>query len=305
MVGGAFWLEHAGYAGPPLTRRSRTGGRRPAASSEPQYARCALARGGGRRACAVGRARRGDGGVTTRRRRHACAGCGARLPGLRRLSAGPARLAGARVAPTGAVRVAYPGLVAAVAAVPGFVAGSAPDVGALDLGDRLLVVSAATAVSCSASGGARRLLPRESRSWAAPRPGRGCTRIWRGRPGMRMSWPAASGSGVTMTRCLSSAGSGRCGRRSCGSASTSSCSVAPSRGCRRSTSSRPRAWTFRCGLPRCRILRGCLRSCAGWGDQCGLVRASCRRPRAPPVAGGQACAGRGARGTWSSSASDH
>ena len=52
-------------------------------------------------------------------------------------------------------------------------------------------------------------------------------------------------------------------------------------------------------------LRGCLRSCAGWGDQCGLVRASCRRPRAPPVAGGQACAGRGARGTWSSSASDH
>jgi hypothetical protein len=28
-------------------------------------------------------------------------------------------------------------------------------------------------------------------------------------------------------------------------------------------------------------------------------------PRAPPVAGGQACAGRGARGTWSSSASDH
>ena len=44
------------------------------------------------------------------------------------------------------MRVAYPGLVAAAAAVPGFVAGSAPDVGALDLGDRLLVASAATAV---------------------------------------------------------------------------------------------------------------------------------------------------------------
>jgi hypothetical protein len=291
--------------GPPLTRRSRTGGRRPAASSEPQYARCALARGGGRRACAVGRARRGDGGVTTRRRGHACAGCGARLPGLRRLSAGPARLAGHAShlpvlcgSPTpGSWRrrprspVSWPDRrptwalwISAIGC-----ASSAPP----------------RPWSCSASGGARRLLPRESRSWAAPRPGRGCRRIWRGRPGMRMSWPAASGSGVTMTRCLSSAGSGRCGRRRAGAHRPRR-----ARWRRRASAAVRRAHGHVPGPSDADyrgvgFLRGCLRSCAGWGDQCGLVRASCRRPRAPPVAGGQACAGRGARGTWSSSASDH